>query len=389
MKKVAVLIPTQKRELDLFERVALQQVGKILSDFEIIFVMPDSSNAEFVKIIKNAKIERFGDGNFISVGAYSNLMLDVDFYYRFLDYKYILIYQLDAFVFKDCLDIYCNMNYDYIAAPLYSHLLDEVTGDVVVCNGGFSLRKVTACIRVLEKFKNMILGEKYKEDILNAEDVFWAICGQRDDIEFSVPPIEIASRFSMEANFGNCMEILKMGELPFGTHSWIDTNYHLWKPIIEKYGYSLPNVEKVEFEDTTASDVDMWNFYKTIRDYAGWDAEKQKDFLKRINLTEDTVCIYGAGADGKLCLNMLQKLSLTTICFFDKNSRDKEYKGVPIFPPDIEKISKSKLVIIASRAYEIDIVKELEVKKVYDPSRYIFFREIFDYIIHNFHYQMF
>ncbi len=389
MSKVAVLIPTHKKELNIFEKVALQQAGEVLGNFEIIFVLPSSSDVKYIDLIKNAKIERFEDKNFSSSNTYNNLLLSMEFYYRFIDYEYILIYQLDAFVFKDCLEMYCNMNYDYIAAPLYSHLLDEVAGDVVVCNGGFSLRKVAACIRVLEKYKNVILDGKYKEDILNAEDVFWAICGQRGDVEFSVPSIEIATKFSMEANFGNCMEILKKGKLPFGTHSWIDTNYHLWKPIIEKYGFSLPNVEEVEFEDTTISDVDMWNFYKTIGDYAKWETAKQKNFLRNINLTKDAVCIYGAGADGKLCLNMLQKMGVTATCFFDKNTHDKEYKGIPIFSPDDEKISKCRFVIIASRSYEAEIVQELKDKKVYNPLKYIFFRDIYNYIIHNFHYQMF
>lgn len=389
MKKVAVLIPTQKEKLNLFEKAALKQVGKILGNYEIIFVLPDSVNAKFVNVIKNAKIERFGDENFVSVSAYSNLMLETEFYYRFIDYEYVLIYQLDAFVFKDCLDMYCNMNYDYIAAPLYSHLLDEVAGDVVVCNGGFSLRRVSACIRILENLRNEILGEKYKTDILNAEDVFWAICGQRNDIEFSVPPIDVATRFSMEANFGDCMQSLKKGELPFGTHSWIDTNYHLWKPVIEKFGYTLPDAAEVEFEDTTATDIDMWNFYRTIDDYSKWEAEKQRDFLKSIHLSGDTICIYGAGADGKLCLNMLRKIGIKTTCFFDKNSCDKEYKSVPIFQPEVEKISKCKLIIIASRTYEIEIVKELQSKKIFDQSKYVFFREIYDYIIHNFSYRMF
>lgn len=389
MKKVAVLIPTQKKELNLFENVALTQVGKILGDYEIIFVLPESSNAEFVNIIKDAKIERFADENFTCVESYSNLMLDVEFYYRFIDYEYILIYQLDAFVFKNDLDTYCNMNYDYIAAPLYSHLLEEVAGDVVVCNGGFSLRKVASCIRILESSKNEILGKKYKTDILNAEDVFWAICGQRNDIEFSVPPIDVATSFSMEANFGNCMESLKKGRLPFGTHSWIDTNYHLWKPVIEKFGYTLPDLEEVEFEDTTASDVDIWNFYRTIGSYSSWEKSKQENFLKNIHLSENSVCIYGAGADGRLCLNILRKIGLNAPCFFDKNSREKEYKGVPIVPPEVDKIAKSKLVIIASRTYEAEIVKELKDKKVYTPSKYLFFREIYDYIIHNFSYEMF
>lgn len=46
-------------------------------------------------------------------------MLEADFYRRFGKYKYMLIYQLDAFVFSDKLLDFCEMGYDYIGAPVY------------------------------------------------------------------------------------------------------------------------------------------------------------------------------------------------------------------------------------------------------------------------------
>ncbi len=43
-------------------------------------------------------------------------MMDNTFYKQFLNYEYILIYQLDAFVFKDELN-YCSQGIDYVGAP--------------------------------------------------------------------------------------------------------------------------------------------------------------------------------------------------------------------------------------------------------------------------------
>lgn len=45
-------------------------------------------------------------------------MLSAEFYDRFAAYEYVLIYQLDAFVFADRLAEFCQMGYDYIGAPV-------------------------------------------------------------------------------------------------------------------------------------------------------------------------------------------------------------------------------------------------------------------------------
>ena len=45
------------------------------------------------------------------------MLLTADFYRRFTDYEYILIHQLDVFLFEDKLLEFCDMGYDYIGAP--------------------------------------------------------------------------------------------------------------------------------------------------------------------------------------------------------------------------------------------------------------------------------
>ena len=70
-------------------------------------------------------------------------MLTPDFYARYAGCEYILLYQLDAWVFEDRLDEWCDKGYDYAGAPLFapgsSDLQCARTG-----NGGFSLRRVEA-----------------------------------------------------------------------------------------------------------------------------------------------------------------------------------------------------------------------------------------------------
>lgn len=52
---------------------------------------------------------------FTSTKAYGSLMVNKEFYRLFIDFDYILIYQLDSFVFSDRLDSFCLLGYDYVA----------------------------------------------------------------------------------------------------------------------------------------------------------------------------------------------------------------------------------------------------------------------------------
>src|SRR6185312_14561683 len=145
-------------------------------------------------------------------------------------YKYILFYELDAWVFRDELNYWCTKGYDYIGAPWLDSSTKQIVG---VGNGGFSLRKVNSSIRI---FKRMVLLQRlrslwfkshlqaiirfpnfisYFKKILrinNMEDVniihcasypnedhYWAILS-RFFCDFKVAPHDDAVRFSFEAN---------------------------------------------------------------------------------------------------------------------------------------------------------------------------------------------
>ena len=63
----------------------------------------------------------------------------------------MLIYQLDACVFRDELKYWCEKKYDYIGAPIFwaynsNKFSNKVAG---IGNGGFSLRKISYCLKML------------------------------------------------------------------------------------------------------------------------------------------------------------------------------------------------------------------------------------------------
>lgn len=168
MKNAVVIIAYSPTPSEI-ELVSFSQCLKILFNHDIIVACPNSLNTDiYDSIIQNININvlfiKFDDSFFTSVASYNKLMKSIIFYEHFLKYNYILIYQLDAFVFKDELNLWCNKNYDYIGAPWYTD-----KGKILKSagNGGFSLRKVST-------FYNLLSG-KYEKSFLNKIIFFFNI----------------------------------------------------------------------------------------------------------------------------------------------------------------------------------------------------------------------
>ena len=116
-KECIVLFPVYK-PLDADDKKALTQAIKMTPHIDKAFIMSDTfivdESFDGFTMIPH---ERFNEIFFANMSGYNHLMLDTDFYNRFRDYKYILIHQTDAFLFKPDLLYWCNKNYDYIGAP--------------------------------------------------------------------------------------------------------------------------------------------------------------------------------------------------------------------------------------------------------------------------------
>lgn len=110
------------------------------------------------------------------------------FYEKFLSFYYILIYQLDAFVFYDALEFFCSLGYDYIGASVaYSSWYGYKEKNPRVGNGGFSLRKVKACYQLLTECSVLPNWDSFLDKFY--EDVFFGFCGVRDDVDFKTAPL--------------------------------------------------------------------------------------------------------------------------------------------------------------------------------------------------------
>jgi hypothetical protein len=290
-EKVCVLIPVYKKISNTLEIASLKQGLKVFNSFPVIFICPNSFDEAWLDEYRNLHpkitFEKFDDRSFASVDSYSLLLLNQNFYTRFSNYEFMLIYQLDAYVFRDELEYWCDKGFDYIGAPWTKNsnqwFSNLIASDKKLAfypnagNGGFSLRNITKISelmgrkigffraikvrKILRKFRTesnkkslfakrifdiafftkFIFGKKsygevchyiLQNDIKAAEDIVFAISFPLIFSEFKVAKAEEAIAFAFESEAENLYEINKQN-LPFGCHAWYKINPDFWKKFIK------------------------------------------------------------------------------------------------------------------------------------------------------------
>ena len=257
MKNV-IVIPVY-RSLRSTERISYIQALRIFKSEDIVILtFKRFDTKEFVSLAKsegvNVRFEYFPKRYFLSVQGYNHLTLSRGFYERFKQYNYMLIYQLDAYVFKNDLKKWCELGYDYIGAPTQYDSLVKPTSFLM--NGGLSLRKVKTFIEAYKDMKWYKLAVccmtptprkwlvvpkiimsclqafvcKHNMQIffynLTHEDLFWSRTpfGKRT-------PFCVALDFAFETNCEKSYSIIK--HLPFGCHAWEKYEPEFWKKYIK------------------------------------------------------------------------------------------------------------------------------------------------------------
>lgn len=264
MKKTnnaVVVIPVYRLPLPAEEKLSLHQCMSVLGKHPIAIVKPEHLDiAPLLAEYPQLAVESFPDEYFTSLRGYNKLVLSEAFYRRFTAYRYMLIYQLDAYVFHDELDRWTDAGYDYIGAPwipyrrrqlkwwyrmakkflhtLYTLTENSHRSDKKICvfqvgNGGFSLRKIDKMIRVIrfyrKKIERMINDDSapfYPEDVFLTSELSSPFCRLRK------PSYRKALAFAIEENpeWGYSHNHY---ELPFGCHDWDHPNYApFWKRFI-------------------------------------------------------------------------------------------------------------------------------------------------------------
>ncbi|MFO7745522.1 MAG: DUF5672 family protein [Psychroflexus sp.] len=242
-KKISIVIPIYKDTLNHNEVMVIKNLLELYGAKKLCIACPKSIKLSS-EVTTDIKKEEFNDSYFKSIESYNKLMLSEEFYERFSDFKFILIHQLDAYLFKDELDFWCDQDYDYIGAPwlrderflvkIFRSKKVKKRGPIFnkVGNGGLSLRKIDTFLKFTRKHRQLI--ENYKSHSLyGIEDVFWSIIAPKFE-KFSIPNYEIAAKFSLDRKPALGMK-LNNNKLPFGCHGFEkDKTKKFWKKFIKE-----------------------------------------------------------------------------------------------------------------------------------------------------------
>lgn len=241
--KAAVVIPVYKERLSLTEEISLKQLRRTLGPYHKFFILPEGLKVDFGGLEEGFKFKEFPREFFADTKSYSRLLLQEDFYKCFKKYEYILIHQLDAFVFDDRLLEFCFKGYDYIGAPcpkfdLIWHLMEARVG-----NGGLSLRKVDSCRKLLSRHRDLLTSHAYRGVFNSNEDVFFGYAG-RHLSDFKVPDVRTALDFAMQDNIQHRLDGGSI-ESPFGIHGFNKIRASMWRDVLVwQYEYPSYSIEK-------------------------------------------------------------------------------------------------------------------------------------------------
>ena len=177
--RTAVVVPAY-RHLSDDEKISMRQCVDVLGGHDIIVIHPERLDlTEDLQSWQSVVVKALRNEWFDGVKGYNSMLLSTEFYDLFSVYDYILIYQLDAYVFRNELDEWVAKGYDYIGAPwiikrglsyylfggwmqaLHRKLHPIGEGENMVHahlafsvgNGGLSLRRVSKMREMAEQFR--------------------------------------------------------------------------------------------------------------------------------------------------------------------------------------------------------------------------------------------
>ena len=259
-----IVVPVHKPDLSTDDIISLNACYNKLKDYKCFLVYPDGMDISKYLAIHQGLIPKPVKPVWLSsIKHYNQMKLDLKFYELFNEFKYMLTYELDAYIFGSDLVIEEFTKYDFIGAPYFEGYLDAlpeapfITGE----NSGFSIRNIQSCIHVLQSMSKYFynwLAYKYifsKSKILRAivnrltlrkydaiiygrfsfyfkdeyvhEDMIWSRVIPEFFPDFKIAATETAIKFSFEVNPDKLYK-LNNNQLPLGCHAWPKFKY-FWK----------------------------------------------------------------------------------------------------------------------------------------------------------------
>ena len=238
--KLCIVIPVYKESLDTFEITSVCRINNVLKNIPKYLYYPNNINPKhYLERIDGLRLVPLSHKYFSSIDSYNILLKSHLFYEPVIDYEFMLLYQLDSYIFdENKIDGFIKSNFDYIGSPWiklnwFKHSTKLITKISIleplikkVGNGGLSLRRVKTFYR-FSKYFSMI-----NQLFTIQEDIFWTNVASRLIPGFKLPPISEALKFSFDENPQDCFK-LNSYKLPFGCHGWQKNDPEFWKSFIK------------------------------------------------------------------------------------------------------------------------------------------------------------
>lgn len=246
MTSICTLVPAYRDRLEPLEVVSFLRLKQLLND-NVFLVVPEGLNvSEYKKLWEDLSVIELSVHHFTSINSYNRMMLSCDFYEKFaIDYEWILIHQLDAFLFHADVESFTHLPYDYFGAPWVEgqYLLPSTSNSVLarffgkrchVGNGGLSLRKLAPTIHILKE-----LRREAKTCRIN-EDGFFAYWGARSS-KFRTCTFDVAVTFAFESNPDLLLRMNK-NKLPMGCHAFNKISQETYANLINPLIKNIPGL---------------------------------------------------------------------------------------------------------------------------------------------------
>lgn len=222
MKDCCIVILTHLPKLVGEDEKSFIQVLKVFNNKrDIKLVIPTTISTEYYDKFKetyNFEYLKVNPEWQKSFRSYNEMRCNKDFYYLFLDYKYILTYETDAWVFYDNLDYFISLDYDYYGSP-WPHF------NHIIGNSGFCLQKVSKMIDITSKYS-------FKFNRFNTEGICdtWLCLHHGNDM--NICDLENACNFSIENMCDYYKQFIK--DIPMGLHGKMTYRYRYNPELIKQ-----------------------------------------------------------------------------------------------------------------------------------------------------------
>lgn len=272
-----MIIPVYKTfdNLTVSEKRSFNQALKVFANEDIILALPEKLNIknydELSMFNNNKKLGRaeFSEMYFEGIEGYNRLLLSCEFYESLSDYEYVLIFQLDAWVFSNALDYWCSKEFFFIGAPVFKNYDENKNLQLEkgTLNGGLSLRAIQPALKILKLFfaatsvfnkvckvvgskkiatvvASGICRFKFREikntDYLRAmwqygwpnEDIVWTKYFPSIFKNIKLPKVEEAMSFAFDMH-PDFLYKLNGSQLPMACHAWEKYKPVFWSKFIK------------------------------------------------------------------------------------------------------------------------------------------------------------